>query len=207
WLGLCEAFHRHTNCQIVLSNLHLLATRPAGNLGAKLPWDQNSFLRQINLILNRRAPTYLHILDVETLSAIYGISNWFDPRFWYHAKQPVSFACMVPFVRNLASIIAALYGQIAKCLVLDLDNTLWGGVVGDDGVGDLKVGEGDAEGEAYKAFQEYLLLLKKRGLLLTVCSKNEEANALEPFEKLPEMVLKREDFVSFKANWDPKPDN
>jgi FkbH-like protein len=114
---------------------------------------------------------------------------------------------MVPLVRNLASIIGALYGRTAKCLVVDLDNTLWGGVVGDDGVGGLKIGEGDAEGEAFKAFQEYLLLLKKRGLLLAVCSKNDEANALEPFMKLPDMVLKREDFVCFKANWDPKPDN
>ena len=207
WLGLCEAFHRHTNCEIVLSNLHLLPTRAAGNVGTKLAWDRNSFLRQINLALSRKAPAYVHILDIETLSAIYGIANWFDPRFWHHAKQPVSFACVVPFVRNLASIIGALYGRTAKCLVVDLDNTLWGGVVGDDGVGGIKIGEGDAEGEAFKAFQEYLLLLKKRGLLLAVCSKNDEANALEPFMKLPDMVLKREDFVSFKANWDPKPDN
>jgi FkbH-like protein len=207
WLGLCEAFHGRTNCEIVLSNLHLLPTRAVGNVGTKLPWDRNSFLRQINLALSRKAPPYVHILDIETLSAIYGISNWFDPRFWHHAKQPVSFACMVPLVRNLASIIGALYGRTAKCLVLDLDNTLWGGVVGDEGVASLKIGEGDAEGEAFKAFQEYLLLLKKRGLLLAVCSKNDEANALEPFMRLPDMVLKREDFVSFKANWDPKPDN
>jgi len=207
WLGLCEAFHGHTNCEIVLSNLHLLPTRAVGNVGTRLPWDRNSYLRQVNLALSGKAPAYVHILDIETLSAIYGISNWFDPRFWHHAKQPVSFACVIPLVRNLASIIGALYGRTAKCLVLDLDNTLWGGVVGDDGVGGLKIGEGDAEGEAFKAFQEYLLLLKKRGLLLAVCSKNDESNALEPFTKLPDMVLKREDFVSFKANWDPKPDN
>ena len=207
WLGLCEKFHGYTNCEIVLSNLHLLATRATGNYGTKLPGDANSFLRRINLALGRKAPAYVHIFDIETLSATYGIANWFDPRFWHFAKQPVSFACMVPFVRNLASIIGAIYGRTAKCLVLDLDNTLWGGVVGDDGVRGLKIGEGDAEGEAFKAFQEYLLLLKKRGLLLAVCSKNDEANALEPFEQLPEMVLKREDFVAFKANWDPKPDN
>jgi FkbH-like protein len=205
WLGLCEAFHGHTNCDIVISNLHLLPARATGSLGAKLQWDANNFLRQVNAALGRKAPAYIHIFDIETLSATYGISNWFDPRFWYHAKQPVSFACMVPYVRNLASIIGALYGHSAKCLVLDLDNTLWGGVVGDDGLDGLKIGEGDPEGEAFKAFQEYLLLLKKRGMLLAVCSKNEEENALEPFEELPEMVLKREDFVAFKANWEPKP--
>jgi FkbH-like protein len=207
WLGLCEAFHQNTGCEIVLSNLHMLPTRVMGNLGAKLPWDPNRFLRQINLDLSLKAPAYVHIFDIDTASAIHGVSNWFDPRFWHHAKQPVSFACLVPFVRNLASIIGALYGCTAKCLVLDLDNTLWGGVVGDDGVEGLKIGDGNAEGEAYKAFQKYILALKKRGILLAVCSKNEEANALEPFAELPEMVLKRDDFVAFKANWEPKPGN
>ena len=207
WLGLCRAFHEHTNCEIVIGNLHLLQTRPVGNLGARLAWDPNSYVRQINLALSRRAPPYVHIFDIETLSAMYGVANWVDARFWHHAKQPVSFACMVPYVRSLAGIIGALYGHTAKCLVLDLDNTLWGGVVGDDGVGGLKIGQGSAEGEAFKAFQEYILLLKKRGLLLAVCSKNEERNALEPFAQLPDMVLKREDFVAFRANWDPKPGN
>jgi len=207
WLGLCASFHAHTNCEIVLSNLHLLQTRAAGSLGAKLAWDPNSYLREINRTLARKAPAYVHILDIDTLSTIYGISNWVDPRFWYHAKQPVSFACTVPYARNLAAMIGALFGQTAKCLVLDLDNTLWGGVVGDDGVAGLKIGQGDAEGEAFKAFQEYILLLKKRGLLLAVCSKNDEVNALQPFAELPDMVLRRDDFVSFKANWDPKPGN
>lgn len=207
WLRLCETLHANTNCEIVLGNLHLLPTRAAGNFGTRLPWEPNSYLRQINLALSRRAPAYVHLFDIETLSALYGVSNWVDPRFWHQAKQPVSFACMVPYVRNLASIIGALYGHTAKCLVLDLDNTLWGGVVGDDGIGGLKIGEGDAVGEAYKAFQEYLLLLKQRGLLLAVVSKNEERNAVEPFEQLPDMVLKREDFIAFKANWDPKPES
>jgi FkbH-like protein len=207
WLRLCETLHANTNCEIVLGNLHLLPTRAAGNFGARLAWEPNSYLRQINLALSRRAPGYVHLFDIETLSALYGVSNWVDPRFWYHAKQPVSFACMVPYVRNLASIIGAVYGHTAKCLVLDLDNTLWGGVVGDDGIGGLKIGEGDAVGEAYKAFQEYLLLLKQRGLLLAVVSKNDERNAVEPFEQLPDMVLKREDFIAFKANWNPKPES
>jgi FkbH-like protein len=183
----------------------LLPNRATGNLGARLPWDPNNFIHRVNATLSRKAPKFVHIFDIDTLSAIYGVSNWFDSRFWYHAKQPVSFTCLIPFVRDLGAIIGALYGHTAKCLVLDLDNTLWGGVVGDDGINGIKIGEGDAEGEAFKAFQEYILLLKKRGILLAICSKNEIENALEPFEKLPEMVLKRDDFVSFKANWDPKP--
>lgn len=206
WLSLCEAFHGNTNCEIILNNQHLLPARVTGNLGSHLPWDRNNFLRQINATLGLKAPAYVHILDVDTLSSIHGVSRWFDPRFWHHSKQPVAFDCIIPLVRNLASIVGALYGRTAKCLVLDLDNTLWGGVVGDDGVEGLKIGEGDAEGEAFKAFQEYLLQLKARGMLLAVCSKNEPENAVAPFEQLPDMVLRREDFVAFRANWDPKSD-
>ncbi len=204
WLGLCEAFHARTNSEIIINNLHLLPVRVTGNLGCRLPWDPNNFLRQINVALSRKAPAYVHLLDVETLSSLYGVSNWFDARFWHHSKQPVSFACLVPFVRNLSALIGALYGRTAKCVVVDLDNTIWGGIVGDDGIEGLKIGEGDAESEAFKAFQQYLLWLQARGVLLAVCSKNEEANALAPFEQLAEMVLKRRDFVSFKAGWGPK---
>ena len=206
WLALCERFHERTGCEIIVTNLHATAARVMGNLGSRLPWDPNTFLRQLNRALGERAPAYVHVLDIETLAALHGVATWFDPRFWHHSKQPVSFACLVPFVRNLAAMIGAIYGRTAKCLVLDLDNTLWGGVVGDDGVEGLRIGEGDAESEAFKAFQTYLLRLKERGLLLAVCSKNEEANALAPFEQLPEMVLRRRDFVAFKASWGPKSD-
>lgn len=207
WLGLCAAFHGHTKSEIIVSNLHLLPTRAVGSLGSRLAWEPNSYLRRVNRTLSERAPAYVHLFDLETLSADYGTANWFDARFWHHSKQPVSFACLVPFIRNLSAIVGALYGRTAKCLVLDLDNTLWGGVVGDDGLEGIKIGEGDAESEAFKAFQSYLKVLNERGLLLAVCSKNEEENALAPFAELPEMVLKRDDFVAFKANWEPKSEN
>lgn len=207
WLALCAQLHQHTQCEIILNNFHPLPTRPLGNLGTKLPWEANNFLRRLNLTLGDRAPAYVHINDVEGLAAHYGVTQWFDPRYWFHARQPVSFQCLVPYVVNTARIVGALFGSTAKCLVLDLDNTLWGGVVGDDGLEGIAIGEGDAVGEAFKVFQEYVLRLKQRGVLLAVCSKNEEANALAPFLKHPEMILKREDFVSFKANWKPKPDN
>jgi len=207
WLGLCESLHANTNCEIIISNLHTLPTRTAGNLDCRLAWETNSFIRRINELLNHKAPAFVHILDIASLASLYGVLNWFDTRFWHHSRQPVSFDCLVPFVRNLSAIIGALYGRTAKCLALDLDNTLWGGVVGDDGIEGLKIGQGDAEGESFRGFQEYLLRLKARGMLLAVCSKNEEENALAPFERLPGMLLKRSDFVSFKANWSPKTDN
>ena len=207
WLALCARLHERTRCDIVLDNLHLLPTRPLGNLTAKLPWEANTFIRRINALLGERAPAYVHISDVETLAAQYGVRRWFDPRYWYHAKQPVSLDCLLPYVRNLARIIAAIFGRTAKCLVLDLDNTLWGGVVGDDGIDGIQIGAGTPIGEAHLDFQRYVLSLKRRGILLAVCSKNDEAVALRPFLERPEMLLRREDFVAFKVNWRPKADN
>ena len=207
WLELCAGLHQNAHCDIVLGNFHPLKTRPLGNLGAKIPWDANSFLRRVNLELASRAPSYVHINDVESLAAQHGIDRWFDTRFWLHAKQPVSFECALPLLRNTARVVAAIFGVTAKCLVLDLDNTLWGGVVGDDGPDGIKIGEGDAVSEAFKAFQDYVVQLKRRGVLLAVSSKNEEVNALAAFRERAEMVLKRDDFVAFKANWRHKPDN
>ena len=107
----------------------------------------------------------------------------------------------------MARLLASVQGRAAKCLVLDLDNTLWGGVVGDDGIAGIRIGQGSAEGEAFAALQRYALELKRRGVLLAVCSKNEYANALEPFEKHPDMVLRPDDIACFMANWANKADN
>jgi FkbH-like protein len=207
WINLCQTLHDHAGCSIVLSNFHALPVRPLGTAGTRSAGETNRFLRGLNEALAQRVPAFVHIHDVESLAAFYGVYRWFDPRFWYVARQPVSFECLVPYVRNVAQIIAALQGRSAKCVVLDLDNTLWGGVVGDDGPERLHIGEGDPQGEAYAAFQRYLLLLKERGVLLAVSSKNEETTALEAFATRPEMVLKRDDFVAFRANWRPKSDN
>src|SRR5262249_14064544 len=154
-----------------------------------------------------RPPSSLYLNAVAALPARHGLFRWFDERYWYHAKQPVSFECLVPFVRSIARIVGALFGVTGKCLVVDLDNTLWGGVVGDDGFEGIVIGEGEPVGEAFKTFQEYLVRLKQRGVRLAVASKNDEHNALSPFANRPEMVLKREDFAAFKANWEPKPVN
>lgn len=207
WLGLCARLREHAGCDIVLDNFHPLPTRPLGNLAARTPWDANNFLRRVNLALGDRAPEYVHIHDVEALSALHGLRRWIDSRYWFHAKQPVSFACLVPYVKSVARVIGAVFGASAKCLVLDLDNTLWGGVVGDDGPEGIRIGEGDAVGEAFKAFQRYLLSLKQRGVMLAVCSKNDEAQALRPFTERSDMVLRRDDFVAFRANWNGKPEN
>ena len=107
----------------------------------------------------------------------------------------------------VARILAAKLGLSSKCLVLDLDNTLWGGVVGDDGLEGLQLGSGTALGEAFVAFQDYCRELSRRGVILAVCSKNDEKIALQVFEHHPEMILKRSDISCFVANWDDKATN
>ncbi len=207
WLELWKLYHAQTGSDIILDNFHSMPHSSLGNHAAKLPCSRNNFIARVNLALADNAPASVHIHDVSALSSYLGVKNWHDQRYWFHAKQAVSFDCLLPYVRSLAGIVAAVCGRSLKCLVLDLDNTLWGGVVGDDGVDGLQIGEGDAAGEAFKCFQTYLLELKNRGILLAVCSKNQEENALAPFLEHEEMVLKREDFAVFVANWNPKPDN
>jgi FkbH-like protein len=204
WLHLCKSLREHAGCDIVLSNFPTPPVRPLGSAGVRLPGDATNFVRRVNQALASRAPAFVHIHDVESLAALHGTSRWVDARYWYHARQPVSFECLVPYVRALAALIGALYGRSAKCVVVDLDNTLWGGVVGDDGPERLRLGEGDPQGEAFVAFQRYLLSLKERGIALAVASKNDEAMALAPFDTRPEMALRREDFAVFRANWRPK---
>lgn len=109
--------------------------------------------------------------------------------------------------KEMARIILTRRQSPKKVLALDLDNTRWGGVVADDGLDGIEIGGTSPKGEAFKAFPKYVISLKPRGILLAVCSKNDLARAQEPFEKHPEMVLRLSDFVTFKANWEPKSDN
>lgn len=207
WLAAFAALHDGTGAEVVVDNLHPPAVRPHGHLEAKLPGSGRSQVDRVNRALAARAPAYVHVHDVATLAAHEGVGRWFEPRFWHHAKQPVSFACLPAYARSLARVVGAIYGATAKCLVLDLDNTLWGGVVGDDGWDGVAIGQGDPVGEAHLAIQAYALALKQRGIMLAVCSKNFEDKAKEPFERREDMLLRLDDLVAFKANWDPKPGN
>jgi FkbH-like protein len=203
----CGRLHDRCKAEIILNTLPPFPQQPFGNLSAKSPEAANNFIRRINVLLGDMAPSYVHLNDVAALVERRGLNQWFDVRLWHEAKQPIAPGSIPELVRNMAAVVGAIFGRNRKCLVVDLDNTLWGGVVGDVGVDGLVLGEGSGIGEAFKAFQMHLKTMKDRGVLLAVCSKNDERNALRPFEEHPEMVLKREDFVAFKANWHPKSDN
>lgn len=206
-LGAAEQLHRRCGSEVLIDNFHALPVRPLGNAGARIPGDPNNFLQRLNVVLGDLAPEGVHVIDTAGLAARHGLSRWHDARLWFEAKHPVSPALVPEYVRSVAALIAGILGGSRKCVVLDLDDTLWGGVVGDVGVAGIELGEGSPRGEAFKAFQLYLRGLHERGVLLAVCSKNEPENARLPFEAHPETVLHLSDFAAFRASWDPKSDN
>ena len=149
----------------------------------------------------------VQLLALDVFARTEGLAHWHDPALWHRAKQEVHPAAAPLYGDQVARVLAALLGQTAKCLVLDLDHTLWGGGIGDDGLEGIVLGQGSAAGEAHLELQRYALALRDRGVVLAVCSKNDEANALLPFEQHPEMLLRRNDIACFVANWDDKATN
>src|SRR5690606_19975084 len=152
-LSLCRAAHERLNCEVVLDNWHPLPERPHGHYARRMAADRGSLIRRMNGLLEREAPPWVHLHDVDGVAALHGVRQWIDYRFWYHAKQPIGFDAVPSYVASLAGRLASLHRPAVKCVVLDLDNTLWGGVVGDDGLAGIKIGQGDAQGEAFLAFQ------------------------------------------------------
>jgi FkbH-like protein len=179
-----------------------------GNNEHRVPGSRAWFVTRLNQAIRVMAePEGVDILAVDDRAARDGIGKWHDPALWHRSKQEVTPTAGPLYGDLVGRWLAAKQGRSFKCLVMDLDNTLWGGVIGDDGLEGIALGQGSPLGEAYTAFQDYARELSRRGVILAVCSKNDEANALEPFEKHPDMVLKRGDIASFVANWQNKADN
>jgi FkbH-like protein len=174
----------------------------------RLPGSRAWFVSRLNQAIRLMAEQEgVDILAIDDRAVRDGIGKWHDAALWHRSKQEVSPVASPMYGDLVGRWLAAKQGRSFKCLVLDLDNTVWGGVIGDDGMEGIALGQGSPLGEAYTAFQEYARELSRRGVILAVCSKNDEANALEPFEKHPDMVLRRGDIASFVANWSNKADN
>ena len=178
----------------------------------RLPGSRAAFVPRLNAMLRELADaqggeTGAEIVGLDTRAALDGLAAWHDPALWHRSKQDVTPAAAPFYGELVARLIAARQGRSFKALVLDLDNTIWGGVIGDDGLEGIVLGQGSASGEGFLAVQDYAREQGRRGVILAVCSKNDEANALEAFEKHPEMLLKRGDIACFMANWDDKATN
>ena len=206
-LHLVKQAYQNSGAEIIMANFLLPARHDPGSYRTRVLGSDWSFRKWVNLEIGLQSPAYLHICDLEFLASRHGGLNSRDDRSWFESKQPCSPALLVDFAREAAHLIVSFRRSPKKVLVLDLDNTLWGGVIADDGLEGIELGDTSPRGEAFKAFQKHIASLKERGVLLAVCSKNDHAKAAEVFEKHPEMVLRMEDMVLFKANWEPKSDN
>ena len=207
WSTLWRTAHDRLGCLVVQNSFDRPAWRQMDNHEMRYPASLWRFVSRVNDALADGAPPYVVLHDVDSLAALAGRRTWGDERFFFHAKMPCAPEFIVDYGFSVASLLAAQLGLSKKCLVLDLDNTCWGGVIGDDGLGGIRLGQGEAEGEAFAAFQQFAKALKQRGVLLAVCSKNEEHIAKEVFEKHTEMVLRLDDISCFMANWTDKAAN
>ena len=204
WEHIADTYH----CPVIQNNFELPFYRLMGNKDASDYRGRVNFISRLNLAFGEYAQAHenFYIHDINYEAASYGLDKWSEPFYWHMYKYAMCVPA-IPYVAfNLANIIKSIFGKNKKVLNLDLDNTLWGGIIGDDGADNIEIGQETSLGQTYAEFQDYIRQQKQLGVLLTVNSKNDEKNAVAGFER-PDSVLKREDFVSFKANWEPKSHN
>lgn len=199
-----KAFSEY-KCPIIQNNFEMPFYRLLGNKDAS---DYRGRMNFINL-LNQKFYEYanendnFYINDINYISACYGLDKWSDPFFWHMYKYAMCLDAIPELAFNIVNIIKSIYGKNKKGFVLDLDNTLWGGVVGDDGPENIEIGQETSVGQVYSEIQTYIKAHKDLGILLNIDSKNEESNALAGLNR-PDGILKPDDFIEIRANWEPK---
>lgn len=204
---LWECIGRIPGCQVMQTNFVVPLHRALGNMEADYLFSAASYIRLLNLELAKQRPKYVTIMDMDYIASLVGKKKWFDYSSYFLTKAGFHVEFLGEAAKLFSTQIASLKGKTRKCLVLDLDNTLWGGVVGDDGYDGIQIDPHHAVGEAYRYFQQYVKKLRERGVILAVCSKNDEDVAKQPFLKNPDMILKLSDFACFRANWEDKAGN
>lgn len=203
-----ETINSKLKANIIYFNFPEISDNTFGNYSNKVISSFTYQLRKINFELMNLAISYKNffINDVSALQNKFGRSFAFSPSMYTNAGMVYSLDHLPHVAKNTIDIVKSINGQIKKCLVLDLDNTLWGGIIGDDGLEGIQIGNLGI-GETFSKWQQWIKQLQERGIILAVCSKNEESIAMEPFQKHPDMVLKLDDIAVFVANWDNKADN
>jgi FkbH-like protein len=207
-VGLARAARDKHRASILVSNLAQEADHDLNVFDANDPDGFVYLLAECNRQLARdlaQVPD-AHVFDYAGTLRTSGAGGWADPKLWYMARGACGSQSMAPLARSLSRAVGALVRPVAKCLVLDLDNTLWGGVLGDDGPEGIQLGD-DYPGNVFKDLQAALLGFRNRGFLLAIASKNDEQTVLDVLDSHPEMLLKREHFASIAVNWEPKPAN
>jgi FkbH-like protein len=207
WQSLWRSIEQHAGARIVQHNIAIRPESAWGHVASRIPGSRDELLRAFNARLAEVAGENVLLVDCDRIAATIGKARWFDDRYLHLAKQAVALDALPDLARHTAAVLAGAEGLSTKCVVLDLDNTLWGGVIAEDGLSGIALGPGSPVGEAYVAFQEHLAALRSRGIILAVVSKNNDADARVPFESHPDMRLRLDDFAVFLANWDDKATN
>ena len=204
WRKIAETYH----CPIIQNNFEQPFYRLMGNKDVSDIHGRLNFVNRLNDRFYFYAQNHenFYINDINWLASCYGLQKWADPFYWHMYKYALAVPAIPELAFNVANIIKSIYGKNKKAFVLDLDNTLWGGIVGDDGPDQIEIGQETSVGQIYSEIQRYLKAHKDLGVLLTVDSKNDEENALAGLSR-PDSVLKPEDFLVIKANWEPKDRN
>jgi FkbH-like protein len=206
--NIVEALRLHGGAPAIIQTIPTPAVALFGNYERRVAGSVRSLLEEVNRgLVSLAAETGCYIFDVAALAERIGTDAWFDPVHWAAYKLPFAADCELVYADMLGRLLGSIRGKSRKCLVLDLDNTIWGGVIGDDGVEGIKIGQGNALGEAFLAVQSLALALRDRGVILAVCSKNTEEIARQPFRNHPDMLLKETDISVFQANWLDKASN
>ncbi len=203
-----DGLHSHGKAICILQTLPRSVESSFGNLDLVLPGTPRQLVDEVNRGMAQSiAGTEDLLLDVAHIAETVGLADWHDTTLWNMAKLPFASKFLPLYGDHVCRLVAAMRGKSRKCLILDLDNTLWGGVIGDDGLEGIVIGQGDATGEAHLHVQRTALTLRDRGIVLAVSSKNTDEIAREPFRKHPEMLLKEEHIAVFQANWNDKATN
>jgi FkbH-like protein len=205
WIG---AFRKRSQAALIVHSLERPSTPSLGVLDSQSEAGQSGLIRQINHELRRIAGGFhgVYGLDYDALVVRHGSEHWHDERKWLTARLPIAAGYLLQMAREWMRFIVPLSGRTAKVLVVDLDNTLWGGVIGEDGMNGIKVGP-EYPGAAYQALQRALLDLSRKGILLAVCSKNNLDDAMEALEKHPGMLVRAKHFAALRINWTDKSQN
>ena len=207
-LSLCER-PSFANKKIIYFNYPEIEDTVFGSYANKVESSFTYQVRKLNyelMNLSRKYPN-LYICDIAGLQNMFGRRFLFAPNVYMTTEMVLSVNALPYAASRVVDIIAAVKGQFKKCLILDLDNTVWGGVIGDDGLEGIELGHGLGIGKAFTEFQMWIKKLKQRGIIICIASKNNEDTAKEPFEKHPDMVIKLDDIAVFQANWETKVDN
>lgn len=207
WATYWGALRKGAKTRIVQSNFELPAVRSLGNHEGSVAFGRVAFVRAVNARLAERCVDHAILFDLEYAAARFGLDAAIAPKSHFLTKQPFSFDFLAPYCHALSRTVALVCGIARKCVVLDLDGTLWGGTLAEDGIDGLMLGPDSPDGEAFATFQMYLKQLRARGVLLAVCSKNDEAEAKRVFASHPHMRLALADIACFAVNWNDKATN